>query len=260
MPNTENNGAPVIPAGTQPTAFGTPSFTADNKAFGGVAPANIGQGHPAPAATATQQQAAPSVQQSAPQGTTFAELAAKKGFQSADDLARAYENLESHNKKVEMTSADIIKAIQEATPSEPAAPQIPVVQATNQDQAAIKIVEAIVDARTKPLQERVALQDLFLKNPDAAQYAPGIAQAVKENPGIKWDAAYKLAKFDAAQDQARQQGVQQAYQVQQQKTAAVAGASAPTQRAGPDVRSMIKDRSIPFNQITQVMRESGYME
>lgn len=256
MEPTDNSGAPIVPAGTQPTAFGTASFTGDNQAFRGVSPANNGQGLPMPA-QAPAQQAAPSVQE-APQGTTFAELAAKKGFKSVDDLANAYQNLESHSTKVTMTAADIIKAVQEATPIAEPAPIVP--QAVSQDQQAIKIVEAIVDARTKPLQERVALQDLFLKNPDAAQYASGIAQVVKENPGIKWEAAYKLAKFDAAQEQARQQGTQQAYQNMQTKVAAVAGTSVPTQRSGPDVRNMIKDRSVPFSEITRVMKEAGYYQ
>ena len=240
MDPLENSGAPVIPAGTNPTVYGTKAFTQEQS----------GQAQPLPNSPST-------VQANAPEGTTFAELAAKKGFSSPDDMAKAYSNLESHNKKVEMTAADIIKQVYENQPATSVGPIPPVTPQQAQGEAeAIKIVQSIVDSKMKPLQEKVALQELFLNKKDAPQYANGIATAVKENPGISWEAAYKLAKFDALQQQAVEQTQTKTQATATLKREVMAGNGSPAQsRGGPDVRSIIKDRSIPFKEVDRMVRE-----
>lgn len=241
----DNPSAPVIPAGT--TSQGGMMYDPLKEAI----KAQNGQGQLSPQSV---QQQAPA--QNAPQdGTTFAELAAKKGWQSPDDMAKSYANLESHNKKVEMTADDILKMVQaQPQPQQIVQPVAP--QQNIPDQQAIQIVQAIVDNTVKPLQERVALQDLFLNNPDAKEFATGIAEVVKSNPGISWPNAYKLAKYDAVQQQSVQQGRQEAYKNIAQKQEFIAGASVPTQRSGPDVRNVIKDRSIPFQEVDRMVREA----
>lgn len=246
MDNT-HQGAPVIPAGTQPTVFGTASFP--------------GQAPTVP----TGQQPAPTVAQPVPQAaaaatTAFAELAAKKGFSGVDDLVKAYENLESQTKRVEMTMAELIKSREDITP--PAAPSVvaePVAAVPRTEQEALKIVENVARNVAKPLEERIALQELFIANPDAKEYASDMAKAVRANPGISWDAAYKLAKFDKIQAESFQKGQQQAQQTAQLKQGLQAGTSQPTGNAGRDVntdiRNMIKDRSIPLSEITRIMKE-----
>lgn len=244
MPTQDNAAAPIIPAGTEKTVYGTNTFPASNPLATGqapVAPVVIPAGNSV---------------QNAPEGTTFAELAAKKGWSTPDQMAAGYANLESHNKKVEMTAADILKAVQ----PEPVAPVAPTPTplpntATNPDEAAIQIVQAIVKNQVKPLEEQIKLQDLFLRNPDAKDYAEGIAKAVKENPGITWEAALKLAKFDALEQKATETGKQQAYQTINTKQGMIAGQSAPTHASQPDLRSIIKDRSIPFKEVDRMVRE-----
>lgn len=246
----ENNGAPVIPAGT--TSQGGMMYDPLKEAI----KANNGQGQPAPQGIPNQQAAA----QNAPlDGTTFAELAQKKGWNSPDDMAKSYANLESHNKKVEMTADDILKMVQAAQQPQPIVqPQVPHVPQTpnTPDDAAIQLVQSMIRSEVKPLQERVALQDLFLKNPDAKDFAEGIASVVKSNPGISWENAYKLAKFDSVPAQAQQQGRQEAYATVQQKQQFIAGSSVPTMKSGPDVRNIIKDRSVPFAEVDRMVREA----
>lgn len=235
MDNT-NNGAPLIPMGTN-----TQGGVAYNPLVASIQQ-NQGQVPSVPASPSNA-----SVPTNAPDGTTFAELQAKKGFKSAEDLAKAYIELESHNKKVEMTAADILKQVYPEKPATVPAPG---------DEQAVQIVQAIVKNEVKPLQEKVALQELFMKNPDAKDFASGIAEQVKANPGITWESAYKLAKFDALERNAKDAGKQEAYQSIQQKQSVMAGTASPTPRgSGPDIRSIIKDRSVPFKEVDRMMRE-----
>lgn len=246
----ENNGSPIIPAGT--TTQGGLAYDPLKAAIA----ANNGQAQPAPQSTVPQQVPAPNAPM---QGTTFAELAQKKGWKTPDDMATSYANLESHNKKVEMTADDVLKMVQAASQQSTPQPVQPVVQQPmprTPDEQAIQIVQSLIRTEVKPLQERVALQDLFIKNPDAKDYAQGIADVVKSNPGISWENAYKLAKFDAVAQKASQQGRQEAYQTIQQKQEFIAGSSVPAQRSGPDVRSIIKDRSVPFAEVDKMVREA----
>lgn len=249
MDTKDNPGAPVIPAGTQPTAFGGKSFNSNGTPFSGNAPLqNQGQGTPSPAASFSQNA---TQSQDAPEGTTFADLAAKKGFASPDDLAKAYANLETHNKRVEMTAADILKEISPVPAQAPVAPPQPV----SPDDAAINIVKSIVQSETRPLQQQIELQNLFMKNPDAVQYAPGLAKAVKENPGISWEGAYKIAKFDSLEQSAQKNQQVQRQQTDQLRTQTLVGSPSPTERGGPDVRSIIKDRSVPFKEVDRIVRD-----
>lgn len=260
MPPQENNGAPIIPAGTGKTVFGGASYTqqsAGQPAASPIPAMNNGQGVPAPQQAQGQQ--APN-QQSAPEGITFTELAAKKGWKSPDDMARSYSNLESHNKTVEMTASDILKMVQEGNvsplPAPVAQPTVVPQQASREDEAAINIVRQIVQAETKPLHEQIALQNLFLKNPEAKDYASGIAKAVKENPGISWENALKLAKFDTIEQNARGQGRTEAYQTIQSKTAVIAGTGSPAPRTAPDLRSIVRDRSVPLKEVGRMLQEA----
>lgn len=252
-PQDNASSAPVIPQGTN-----TQGGVAYNSLQASVAAVqNAGQAQSAPVVNSGSSQ-------NAPEGTTFAELAQKKGFQTPDDLAKAYANLEYHNKKVEMTAADIIKAVQDApapvvaqpVPQAPARPPVYAQPQQNPDEAALNIVKAIVQNEVKPLQQTVELQQLFLNNPDAKEYAEGIAKAVKENPGISWGNAYKIAKFDASQQQAETKGQQEAYQAIQQKQTVLAGSPSPAVRATPDISSVIKDRNVPFREVDRMVREA----
>lgn len=242
MDNTAK--APVIPAGTN-----TQGGVAYNSLNASVH-TNQGQAQVAPNTVNPVGQAPQQANQSptlSEQRTSFEELAAKKGFKSPDDLAKAYENLESHNKVVEMNMADILAA----RSPEP----VDTAQAVTTETDALKIVESVAKKAMRPLQDKVELQDLFLNFPDAKEYAGGIAKAVKENPGISWNSAYKLAKYDSLQSKAVEQGKQEAYQNIAQKQAVQAGTPRPTVKENADLKSVIRDRSIPFSEITRIVKQ-----
>ena len=122
-------------------------------------------------------------------------------------------------------------------------------------EAALKIVEKVVRKFTKPLEDKLALQDLFSKNQDAQQYAGEMARLVKENPGISWNVAYKAAKFDRLAGQAREEGKQQAYQSIQRKQSLTVEAPRAAVKESKPLLDLIKDRNVPFTEVRRIMKE-----
>lgn len=243
--------APIIPAGTEKTVFGTTTFAQNNRQAASAPDTSKSGTQHAPAAAAGAGNAPAG---NAPAGTTFQELAAKKGFQSADDLATAYNNLESQNKRVEMGLAEVLKAREEQLQSEQAYTAEELNQAQTQEQA-VKVVEGLIKRHTRPLEDKLALQDLFFRNADAKQYAADIAKAVKENPGISWEAAYKIAKYDNASKEAQERGRQEAYQTIVQKQQIATDGVRGTVKSQRPLDELIRDKSIPFTEVQRIMKE-----
>jgi hypothetical protein len=240
--------APMIPAGTEPTVWGTKSFVGAPNQGQATTPAQTGQSESVPT------EGVQSNPVNASQGTTFAELAAKKGFKSVEDLAAAYQNLESQNKKVEMSLAELVKLRDESFAAEPVITQ-PVNQVQSQDEA-IKIVEGIARRTIRPLEDKLALQDLLLRQPDAQQFAVEMAAVIKQDPNVTWETAYKAAKFDVLNRQADALKQQQAQQVQELKQRASIGST--KSAANAPVKSLddlVNDRTIPFAEVQRIMKE-----
>ena len=252
--DNENKTAPIIPSGTNPTVFGGQSF--QNGLGQAAASPDNGQvaGGEAPQAGANN---APN---SSP-GITFAELAAKKGFKSPDDMAKAYAESESQKTRVEMSLSEMIKIRNDGQDEssfgniqQPAAQ--PQTVEVNTPEDAMRIVEKVVKRFTRPLEDKLALQELSYKNPDFSQYANEMAKIVKENPGVAWDVAYRAAKFNDLDKKSREAGRQEAYQGQQQKQAVMAGGQRVTApRPQRPIEELIKDKSVPFSEVQRIMKE-----
>ena len=249
--------APVIPSGTERTVYGTASYMG-NAPFAGSSPVPVANGQAVSLPSTGQSEAVAALAQQsgeakAPLGTTFDDLAVKKGFRNADDLAAAYENLESQNKRVEMSLAELVKLREQTIPQSEIAPdELNQVQ-TQED--ALKVVERVVKKFTRPLEDKLALQELFHNNPDAPSFASDMAKLVKENPGVSWAVAYRAAKFEALDKQSREKGRQEAYQTIQQKQAATVSQPATPQKSAQGLKELIGDKSIPFREVTRIMKE-----
>lgn len=236
--------APIIPAGTQPTVFNTKSFNPLQTPQ--VFQQNDGQAANTPV---TGQAVA---QQPQPE-SAFAELAAKKGFKSPDDLAKAYMESEAQKTRVEMSFSELVKLREDAfKPQEVAPVQQNAVQTPDE---AIKIVQSMIDARIRPLQNENELNRLFSANTDAKEFVPQMAEVVKANPSISWTDAYKLAKFDALENKAREEGRQDALKTAQLKQAATVGSPALRSEPQTDLMNIISDRSVPFSEVSKILRE-----
>jgi hypothetical protein len=115
------------------------------------------------------------------------------------------------------------------------ATQQPVVKSTpvvdnDSYEDALKIVDNRIEEKvSKKLEEvnrKIELDRTIQQNPDFFQYGDLIKNKVQENPNLKWDDAYKLAKYEIAQIEAQERGRQQAYQkIEEKKTATVESAS-----------------------------------
>jgi hypothetical protein len=237
----DSAGQVVVPTGTQKPLGAIPKDTLP---------------HPVPVQMPAQQGPAvtqETVQSKAVSDTiTFDELAVKKGFKTPDELAKAYANLETQNKRVEVTLADAIKARQEA---DPFAEPLPKADEVNTSEDAVKIVNSMISRQTKSLEDKMEFQFHLLAHPEDKEIASQALSYVKENPGIKWEVAFKAARADTLASTEREKGRQEAYQSIQNKAGAM-GVNA-SQRAPEvgvsDIIKGIRQGQIPLSEARKII-------
>lgn len=169
--------------------------------------------------------------------TSYEAIAAKKGFQSPDDLAKAYANLESRATKSDMSNAELQKLFFEAQQSEPVQQHSLGMQAQppGQDQALAELdryldqkwstrEQALKSEFKQELQKR-ELNDLLKESPDFAKYTSDVKELKNRYPDMSFKEAYTFAKAlkgDLVQE-ARSEGMKQgAEYIQKQAQAQVA--------------------------------------
>lgn len=232
-----DNNAPVIPAGTENNMYG------DTMAF---------QPKETEKAVSPQIETVTQPVNEASTGTTFQELAAKKGFKSEDDLARAYAELErSHTKKsMELSELAEIKL------SKPHV-QEKVQQLENegytQDEA-INIVRKLIQDEVAPLREQLAIKETF-KNEEDMVYAPQVAEVIRKNPSIPWDVALKSVKYDAVQNKLNTEQATRKSQEMNLKERAQATSTGTSPRQDSNLGTLVNDKTIPFREVQKMMKE-----
>jgi len=168
----------------------------------------------------------------APTGTSFEEIAAKKGFKSPDDLAKAYANLESQNTKVEMKKADLEKLFFSEQPRVTPQPETrftPDSEAKALDELRRFVQSEAVEPLKKELQQqfktevaRLELKSVIKERPDFVKYAGDIKELKSKYPDMPFDEAYiyaKALKGDLVQE-ARSEGLKQGTYASQRQGAA----------------------------------------
>ncbi|MCK4522397.1 MAG: hypothetical protein KAU20_07530 [Nanoarchaeota archaeon] len=202
-------GAPVVPTGVEPAMNQAPKDTLPR-------PAPL---QPMPVQQVPEQPVQATPQPNAPVESviTFDELAAKKGFNSPDDLAKSYVNLESQNKRVEVTLADAINARitppVEQIPTQPVQP-VPAENAGADENAALEIVDSRIASKLKKHEDIMDYKMHLIQNPTDQQFAAEAVNVVKDNPGIKWGTAFEAAKArmgGIVTQQTREDGKNEAY-------------------------------------------------
>ena len=197
------DGTPVVPPTTDKPLNQTPKDTLPRPA----------PSQPMPEKEPEQTQV--TVESKAVEGAiTFEQLAAKKGFKSADDLAKSYVNLESQNKRVEVTLADAIQARLD-TKTEVLKKEDIIEDLDNVDNKdAVKIINRMIDKKVSMTQDILDYQLHLIQNPKDKEIAAEAIKVVKENPGIKWKTAFAAAKSTftgQTVEQAREDGKNEAY-------------------------------------------------
>lgn len=235
----DSQGAPVVPTGVEEPMSQAPVDT-------------LPRPTPAPEMPVSGPEV---IQETAPSRAiekviTFEELAAKKGFGSPDDLAKAYSNLESQNTRVETTLADAIRARQDPE----------VVETSTEEPAttgeAMDIVNSMIEKKNKVLEDKMDYQMHLMANPDDRQYAKKAIEIVRAEPGIKWPTAFNAARGVESPQVEREQGKQEAYENIGEKTQAQAVQG--TTQKEPDVTAQdliegIKTGRVPLPQAKSII-------
>lgn len=191
----------------------------------------------APADTEVEEESAETEapEEQAEDGTTFEELAQKKGFRTPNDLAKAYRELESHTTKVQMDRAELLKA-------RGGDPKGKTVQPGSE-----------LEKEVRAIKERVEINELFSKYTDAKDYSKQMAEHIKEHPNASWEQAYRYVKFDDLAKTSKQEGRREAYQNIDQKAKIISEKPAPRKAPKKDLASLIKDRTVPLAEIEKLL-------
>lgn len=156
-----------------------------------------GETTPTEQSPTVQSDGATSQGEEAPKGTTFQELAAKKGWKSPDDMAKSYREIESHSTKVSQKASDLEKEFFNREPSAPSQ-QMP-------DDAALQELDKFVNERVKKevqairseWQDREArreLREVMDKNQDFGKYAKDVKELKTQYPNMSFGDALLFAK------------------------------------------------------------------
>lgn len=136
--------------------------------------------------------------------TNFESVAAKKGFKTPDDLAKAYANLESQNTKVSMKAAELEKQF---FPDSPKTTEQRVEKAYSDDeQKALSELRSFISREAvEPLKQefdlklrtelaKIELSQVIKDNPDFANYANEVKEFKSKYPDMPFREAYTFAK------------------------------------------------------------------
>jgi hypothetical protein len=82
------------------------------------------------------------------------------------------------------------------------------------------LIKQEVSGEVGKISKKIELDKAISDFPDFYKYAEQVKAKVKENPYITWEDAYKLAKFDVGQTEAKEIGRQEAYKTITKKQSA----------------------------------------
>lgn len=139
--------------------------------------------------------------------TNFEAIAAKKGFKSPDDLAKAYANLERQSTKVSQKAADYEKLFfsQEPKGNPVETPKAPQYQPQTEAQALDELRKFVHAEAVAPLQKefeqklqtelaRIELNNVIKENKDFGNYVNEVKDLKGKYPSMSFTEAYTVAK------------------------------------------------------------------
>jgi hypothetical protein len=246
----DNSGqAPVVPAGTESTIYGTQHLVDEE----GEPVSVPKQEQPVAQQQQTIQEEAPTMEE---EGKAFEELMAKKGFRTPNDFAKSYSELEKANTQKAMDISELSKVKSEAmSPSQLAIQQV---QDQNPDMSqdeAVRIVNKLIADQVAPIKEQLELQKTF-KNPEDMRYATQVAEIIKKNPNTPWGIALDAVKFQTSQESLKQQGKNEAYQtIQQNQSGLTTDPGVQARGKEVDVSKIVSDRNVPLDEVRKILKE-----
>lgn len=156
-------------------------------------------------------------------GTTFEELAAKKGFKSPDDLAKAYANIESHSTKVAQEKSELEKLFfQQPTQPEPKQPDDALAELDRFVSEKLSEKEKQLEHKFETKLAKLELEKVIEKNPDFQKYASDVKDIKVRFPNMSFSEALLLAKAQKGSlvAEAKSQALKEAVEVVQRQSQA----------------------------------------
>lgn len=226
-----------------------------------------GQGQAAPAPAQVPSTDAGSV--STPSGTVVGATppteaqAPAEGFQmpdkfqgkSAEEIAKSYVELESHNKKVEMERANLEKMfVPEPAPAGPTQTAAVPEQPVDSTEELKKLLTPVTEQLLSPVLARLEIRDMQNKYGDNfTKLAPQVKAVKDANPTLSLEQAYKLAAFESIERTAKNEGVSQATQVAQEAVKSQVESSRPSGVRPQGIEQALQDRSVPTREIVEAL-------
>jgi len=171
-------------------------------------------------------------------GQAFAELAEKKGFKSAEDLAIAYREMESYSTRINQQMKDLSSKVERALPKQQT--EDPFSNLPAEQREALDLLGRIIDQKISPLREDLEVRKAGQEIQSVKERFPGIDNTqiedalsiVERSPGLELEEALKIVTYEAAKATSQQQQ-RKATTTQQKKRAFVE--TAKTSRAGGEI-------------------------
>jgi len=190
------------------------------------------------------------------------ELIAGK-FKSQEDLVNAYEELQSHNTKVEMERSDLEKLFVEKETDSTIVDDAPT-NVTNEASVPSDINKALKDLEpqlaasvskmlAKPLA-KLEVQDMLNKHGDAfMQKAKEVKAQQDHNPNLSMEDAFKIVSFDNVKRTSHTQGINEAHANQEAKKKAQVESSRPSGMRPTTIEDAIKDPNTTVSEIADAL-------
>lgn len=237
----------------------------------GVPPAALSQGQPQPVTSQvpndTQSGAVVGTAPEAPAseaGTQANENMILGKFKSQEDLVKAYQNLESHNKKVEQDAATKTRTLEELdkmfTTEPQAAPGQEAAEMTAEDPMKTLVEELRPKLRSEfgqllgPVVAKLEVRDMVDRyGQDFVANATAVQAIKAEKPYLSLEDAYKLHAFQTIARSAKTEGVAQAQQAQELAARAQLESTQPSGARPVTVEEAIQNPGVPLTEVFDAM-------
>ena len=187
-------------------------------------------------------------------------------FKSQEDLLKAYQEIESHTKKVEMENKDLKEYEQmfaEATPENKPEPTQTATQVagstqkTPEEQAREILSPMIREEFEKIMTPTVAkfeVRDMVSRYGDRFKaIASNVATRKKANPSLSLEDAFKLEEYSTIERTARNEGIAQANKVSEQRVKAQVESSQPSGYKPASIEDAVMDKKVRIEEIAEAL-------
>lgn len=180
-------------------------------------------------------------------------------FKSQQDLEKAYQELETHNKKVEMDRAELEKLFVQPESSSTPEPQAPA--AVMDDDPLKPVADALTPKLTQevnrlisPVIARMEVDNMVRRYGDSfVSVAKDVKDIQLRNPHLSLEDAYKLVSFDRLQRTSNEQRQQRQTEAAHQAQKAQVETAQPSGQREVSLRDAVKSKEVSTKELFQAL-------